>query len=188
MVKQAHLAALALICLLLVVLVYVLNMRDSKHQSTHILLNPDAVNRIEIQSVPAQTLGSDESAQNPQSFVLQRDNETWYLKPNQPANDSISGEDFLVANQQRITPLLELLKLPRRQNYALAEINQQELGLDPPRASVKINSLLFHFGDTTADGNARYVLIDDVVHLYPELVYPMIRAGEEAFIGPRTQN
>ncbi len=182
MVKQAHLVALALAFLLLATLIVILHSGDSEDLRTHVLLDPEEVVRIEIQSTPAQTTPTDSSAQDEQAFVLQREGDKWFLAQSPSTKTAANGSDTWVANDHRVAPILKLLTLPQRQNYALAEIDQQELGLDPPRARVQINSLTFLFGDSTVDGNARYVLVDNVVYLYPEFVYPLIRAGKDAFI------
>ena len=193
MVKRFHLAVLGLICLLLVGLIYFLHSRDKTDLEAQILLDADDVVRIEIQSVPAQTVASGSSAQASQVLVLNRENTTWKLAPSPStaaANETAGTENSAAEDEaqpvdsHRVTPLLELLKLPQRQSYSLNEIDQQELGLDPPNARLQINDLIFLFGDKTADGSARYVLVNDAVHLYPEFVYPLIRAGKQAFVSP----
>ena len=58
----------------------------------------------------------------------------------------------------------------------------QELGLSPPKARVTLNDLVFQFGNKTTDGSARFVRVDDQIHLYNEFVFPLISAGVDAFI------
>jgi len=74
------------------------------------------------------------------------------------------------------------LQLPDRKAYTIAEVNLQELGLQPPQAVVTLDQLHFRFGHLSVDGSARYVQVNDQVYLYQEFAFPLISAGANAFI------
>ena len=104
--------------------------------------------------------------------VLQKKNDDWFMQ--QPQQSKASND--------RIGPLLSLLHLPQRPNYSIADVSLGELGLKPPRAVVTINSIEFSFGNLTTEGNARYVLVRDRIHLFNEMVFPLISAGPSALL------
>ncbi len=174
-----------LICLLLLLialagLIAILNWRDHRTDSGLTLRAPETVRHIEIRS--AKTASGEAVITR-----LSKDDSGWILSGKLANADGIDQDVDLPANADRVTPLLGLLQLPRRDNYHIDEIELAELGLAPPRASVTIDDVNFLFGDKTLDGTARYVQVDDRIHLYQEFVYPLLNAGPGVFIAKASE-
>jgi len=173
MVSRTAISALLLVSLSLTGLIAWLHWNDKKTLSEQVLLPKEQVTRIAIATPDDQLL-------------IERIDEQWWLSQSASSDANNTPSDTpassLLANSDRVEPLLNLLTPPQRHSYTVNDINLAELGLSPPQASVTLNELLFQFGNRSPDGNARFVRVDDQVHLYNEFVFPLISAGVDAFI------
>lgn len=170
------LSVLAALLTGLAALIFWLQLSDQKAQAKRTLLQPETVNTIAIE--PFSTESETASITR-----LNRNADGWMLSYSgvSAGEQELAGKE-MPANADRIAPLLGLLHLPQRDNYPVDAIDLAELGLKPAKVRVEINDIEFLFGDKTVDGSARYVQIDDRVHLYQEFVYPLLTAGPGVFL------
>lgn len=156
--RQLILALTALLSCLLGAILF-LEKRDATEAQQQVLLDSDTVTRIAI-------------ASNSGNTRLEKRNSGWWMTT--PVEQR--------ANADRIGPLLSMLQLPERQNYALDSIDPVELGLAPPLASVTLDDVVFRFGHLTLDEASRYVQVDERIYLYNEFLYPLLSAGHSALL------
>jgi len=86
----------------------------------------------------------------------------------------------LIANPQRIDPLLTLGSATF-DGYDKTEVDMPATGLDTPAASITIGSREFLLGETDANGERRYTLVDDKVSFVPGWVWSLVHGGVTAF-------
>ena len=86
----------------------------------------------------------------------------------------------LVANSQRINPLLSL-GTAIFDGYDKTEVDMSAAGLDTPAASITIGTREFLLGANDVDGERRYTLIDDKVSFVPGWVWSLVHGGVTAF-------
>lgn len=91
-----------------------------------------------------------------------------------------SGNTGLLVDSGRVAPLLSLLQLPESGRYSVNDVDPESLGLTDQASTITINDLTFILGNA-ASGKRRYVRNDDTVFLAPDIAYPMISAGTQAF-------
>lgn len=173
MVSRGLVNTLLLVSLSLTALIGWLVWQDKNDLNEQVLLAKADVTQITI------VTSNDE-------LLIERVDEQWRLSQTTTRttdnSQSQSPAPSLLANSDRIAPLMNLLTPPQRHSYTVADIDLQELGLSPPKARVTLNDLVFQFGNKTTDGSARFVRVDDQIHLYNEFVFPLISAGVDAFI------
>lgn len=105
-----------------------------------------------------------------EDIVLSKQNSIWQIdKPYQ-----------LQGNAQRITPLINFGNATI-EGYSMDEVDLEATGLNNPRASFVIEGREFKLGNTDADGERRYVLVDNTVTFVPEWVWSLIHGGVTAF-------
>ena len=194
MVNRKAVLALSLTAAGLLALLAHLQVKDTKSQQALVLKDADTVNQIEVFApVAANNNRSQEThSSNPDNapdWILTREGESWSIQvAESPASKSsteqshTTTEAAVQADKNRVAPLLALLQLPDRQAYAITEVDLRELGLEPPQAVVTLDQLNFSFGHLSVDGSARYVRVNDTVHLYQEFAFPLISAGANAFV------
>ena len=127
-------------------------------------LNPTAATTIEVER------------QNRAPLVFSRTQGQWYLA-------TTAGQ--LPAADFQVRALLRLPEATSLRSYPAASLEPAALGLDPPRASVRIDTLTIHFGTTDALERKRYVRIDDAVHLIDDHYQHLINAEWANFVSPR---
>lgn len=168
---------LALVLLVLSALIGYLFWKDQAAATRWVLMPEASVDTIDIVTKGlAEARGEDSNRMR-----LTSKNDSWLLTRTITTTDGTTETLNVPANSDRVAPLLSLLHLPQRTSYAVDEVELPALGLMPPRATVTINELEFLFGDMTADNTARYVQVAGRVHLYSEMVYPLINAGAGVF-------
>lgn len=86
----------------------------------------------------------------------------------------------LNANAQRVEPLLNLSKVSF-DGYAASEVDLTAAGLTQPSASITFDQRTFLLGDTDADDERRYTMIDNQVGFVPAWVWSLIHGGVTAF-------
>ncbi|MFK7993066.1 MAG: hypothetical protein AB8B87_02950 [Granulosicoccus sp.] len=85
----------------------------------------------------------------------------------------------LLANEQRLTPLLNALK-PGAHQYTANEVDLEAAGLITPNAIVYINDTEHRLGNTDLKGERRYVQRGNVVEFAPEWVLSLVNGGVTA--------
>ena len=86
----------------------------------------------------------------------------------------------LVANTQHIDPLLSLGSATF-DGYDKSEVDMPATGLNTPGASITIGEREFLLGESDADGERRYTLVDDKVSFVPGWVWSLVHGGVTAF-------
>jgi len=200
-VSRTAVATLALTAVVLLGLLAYLQVDDKNGKQALVLKDADTVKQIEVfapdlaRSNQSQQTNPSAAQNHVPDWVLTRDGETWSIQVKQRSeeasltkglNTTTSIENTLTitiaADKNRVAPLLALLQLPDRKSYAVTEVDLEELGLQPPQAVVTLDQLNFSFGNLSVDGSARYVQVNDSIHLYQEFAFPLISAGANAFV------
>lgn len=110
-----------------------------------------------------------------ESLALRRDSHGWTLElPIQ-----------WPANQVNVGRLLEIVDTPAESSLPADEIDLSTLGLDFPRARLRLNQQSILFGATNNIGARRYVKIDSTVYLLPDLHLPFIQQGLPGLVDRR---
>jgi len=198
-VSRTAVASLALTAVALLGFLAHLQIKDKNNQQTLVLKDADTINLIEV-FAPNLARGNQSQQSDPSTpqedapdWVLTRDGEKWTIQVKQPSEESPLTQELKVtaiaettltlpADKNRVAPLLALLQLPDRKSYAVTEVDLEELGLQPPQAVVTLDQLNFSFGNLSVDGSARYVQVNENIHLYQEFAFPLISAGANAFV------
>lgn len=76
----------------------------------------------------------------------------------------------VAANSYRVETILELAQAHSYARYPATQ-SQASFGLDPPRSSVRLNTVTIAFGDNEPLHHRRYVQIGDQVHLIDDRFY-----------------
>jgi hypothetical protein len=109
-------------------------------------LKAEEINRIELQVDALQ-------------LTLQRDGDGW----------RITAPVEWPADAANVERLLSILKLESSLLAKLSDVDPQALGLQPPKATLRLNDTTLAFGDTNNIGGRRYVLIDSSLYLVPDI-------------------
>ena len=96
-----------------------------------------------------------------------------------PAGWEITAPFAVLANSQRVEPLLALLAMGDTR-YAAAEVDLDAAGLLEPLAIVHFNDLRIALGNTDISNERRYARRNDEVVLVGEWVLPLINGGLSA--------
>ncbi|MCK8516663.1 DUF4340 domain-containing protein [Methylonatrum kenyense] len=118
-------------------------------------LNPDAIDRVLIQRPNTETV------------QLRRQHGEWWLQ----APSEVSANDF------HIRQMLNVARAQPQADYALADVEPERLGLDPPRVRLQLNDRVVLFGDTDAVDGLRYVQVDDRVLLIADRIMPLLEGA-----------
>ena len=73
------------------------------------------------------------------------------------------------ADAANVERLLSILKLESSALAELADVDPQALGLQPPKASLRLNDTILLFGATNNIGGRRYLLIESSLYLLPDV-------------------
>jgi hypothetical protein len=121
----------------------------------------DTVSHIEVERL----------AREPLAFS-KRDNR-WYL---------LTVDHALPASQFQLRALLQLPQAIPAASYPAATLPLQDLGLQPPQASVTLGATTILLGATEPLKNRRYALLGDSVHLLEDRYQHLINADWSNFI------
>lgn len=130
---------------------------DSREAPTPLLpgVQPEAVDRVLIQRPNTETV------------KLRRRDGQWWLE----APSGVSANDF------HIRQLLNVARAQPQADYALADVEPERLGLDPPRVRLEVDERVILFGDTDAVDGLRYVQVDDRVLLIADRIMPLLEGA-----------
>jgi hypothetical protein len=137
-------------------------------------LEPEAgAQPITVQPDPATvtTLHIERDTRAPLSFS--KDGDDWYL---------VTAERRLPAADFQVHALLRLLKATSLRSYPAGTLDLAALGLEPPRATLRIDALSIQFGATDALEQRRYVRIADTVHLIDDRYQHLINGDWAGFV------
>ncbi|MDH3635763.1 MAG: DUF4340 domain-containing protein [Gammaproteobacteria bacterium] len=117
-------------------------------------LKPESIGTMEIQTADAK-------------LILRREEDGWMLESpiRWPAND---GD---------VERLLGITSVKTDSRLAAEEIDLETLGLQFPKASLRLNETLVLFGDTNNIGARRYTMVGSTVYLLPDMLLPFMSQG-----------
>ncbi len=152
--------------ILIIVFTYIGNRYDVKTgfqaEKTLSPLRPAEVESMEIQTAD-------------ESIALRRVGQAW----------SLEAPIKWPANQINVARLLEIVDTPIESSLPADEIDLSTLGLEFPRARLRLNQQSILFGETNNIGQRRYVMIDSTVYLLPDNHLPFISQGLAGLIDRR---
>lgn len=88
----------------------------------------------------------------------------------------------LPASAFHVEQVLALLERPVEASYKLAELDREEIGLEPPRVRISVDGEELLFGVSHPMGNRRYVQYRDRIHMVQEGVMPLLEGPWWNFI------
>mgnify|MGYP001816804885 FL=1 len=144
--------------LLIVLFTYIGNRFDVETgyqpQQSVTALKPESIETVEIQTAEAELL-------------LRREGSGWMLESpiRWPAND---------ADVER---LLSITSVKTDSRLAADEIDLATLGLQFPKASLRLNDTLVLFGGTNNIGARRYTMVGSTVYLLPDMLLTFMSQG-----------
>ena len=89
------------------------------------------------------------------------------------------------ANRFNVEHLLQIADATTDSQFPAAGKDLAEFGLQQPYALMQLNETRVTFGISHTIGERRYVLIDSIVYLLPDIYYPFIQQGAVALIDRR---
>jgi hypothetical protein len=89
------------------------------------------------------------------------------------------------ANNINVERLLDVVNSQTESRLDAAEIDLATLGLDFPRAMLRLNDTQVLFGATNNIGGRRYTMIDSTVFLLPDIHLPFISQGLTGLVDRR---
>ncbi len=152
--------------ILIIVFTYIGNRYDVKTgfqaEKTLSPLGPAEIESMEIQTAD-------------ESIALRRVGQAW----------SLEAPIKWPANQINVARLLEIVDTPIESSLPADEIDLSALGLEFPRARLRLNQQSILFGETNNIGQRRYVMIDSTVYLLPDNHLPFISQGLAGLVDRR---
>ncbi len=152
--------------ILIIVFTYIGNRYDVKTgfqpERTLSPLGPAEIESMEIQTAD-------------ESIALRRLGQAW----------SLEAPIQWPANQINVARLLEIVDTPIESSLPADEIDLSTLGLEFPRARLRLNQQSILFGETNNIGQRRYVMIDSTVYLLPDIHLPFISQGLAGLVDRR---
>ena len=125
-------------------------------------LKAEDVDRIELQGDALQ-------------LTLRRDGEGW----------RITAPVDWPADTANVKRLLSILKLESSALAEVADVDLQALGLQPPKATLRLNDTTLAFGASNNIGGRRYVLIDSRIYLVPDVHLTFAAQGMPGIVDRR---
>jgi len=151
-----QLSLAALTATLLVLVAYIFWSENNR-------LQPSSTNTTELTNISIEREGFD-------TIDITRIGESW----------SIVKPYKVGANATRIEPV-KTLRSMLANGYAQNEVEMEFTGLQDSKASITIDETKIVLGNASVDGDRRYALANDQVHLLPEWVWSLIHGGVSAF-------
>jgi len=117
-------------------------------------LKPESIETMEIKTADAE-------------LTLRREDGGWMLE----------SPIRWPANEGDVERLLGITSVKTDSRLAADEIDLATLGLQFPRASLRLNDTLVLFGGTNNIGARRYTMVDSTVYLLPDMLLPFMSQG-----------
>jgi len=147
---------------LLALVIYEPGKKESPDAKKLTALDADTVQKISI-----------ESPGHP-SLLLTKQSAQWQMQ--KPL--------IMPANAGRIQQLLEITQAKSIANYAMADVDADQLQLDTPGLLLRLDDVLLRFGTTDALGGSRYVQVGNTVHLITDRYSHLTKRGITEFVSP----
>jgi len=147
---------------LLVLVIYEPGKTESPDAKKLTALDPDTVQKISIES-PSRP-----------SLLLTKKSGHWQMQ--KPL--------MMAANTGRIQQLLKITQAKSIADYAMSRVDANQLQLDTPSLSLKLDDVLLRFGTTDALGGSRYVQVGNTVHLITDRYSHLMKRAATEFVSP----
>jgi hypothetical protein len=125
-------------------------------------MTTDEVERVELRADALQ-------------LTLQRDGDGW----------RITAPVDWPADAANVERLLSILRLESSALAELADVDPRALGLQPPKATLRLNDTTLAFGATNNIGGRRYVLIESRLYLVPDIHLAFAAQGMPGIVDRR---
>lgn len=116
---------------------------------------------------------------SPESITIKRPGKTDIKIRANPTQWQIHEPCTLTVNQQRLEPLLSILK-PAAFSYAARQVDLEAAGLTTPLATLISNKQRIDIGHTDLSGERRYIKRGERVEFIPEWILPLLDGGLSA--------
>lgn len=147
---------------LLALVIYEPGKTESPETKKLTSLDPDTVQEISIESPGRPPL------------LLTKKSGHWHMQ--KPL--------MMPANTGRIQQLLKITQAKSIADYAMRRVDANQLQLDTPSLSLKLDDVLLRFGTTDALGGSRYVQMGNTVHLITDRYSHLMKRAATEFISP----
>ncbi|MCF6254888.1 MAG: DUF4340 domain-containing protein [Gammaproteobacteria bacterium] len=147
---------------LLALVIYEPGKTESPETKKFTALNPDTVQEISIESPGRPPL------------LLTKKFGHWHMQ--KPL--------MMPANTGRIQQLLKITQAKSIADYAMSRVDANQLQLDSPSLSLKLDNVLLRFGTTDALGGSRYVQVGNTVHLITDRYSHLMKRAATEFVSP----
>jgi len=108
-------------------------------------------------------------------LTLQRDDDGW----------RITAPVDWPADAANVERLLSVLRIESSALAELADVDPQALGLQPPKATLRLNDTTLAFGASNNIGGRRYVLVDSRIYLVPDIHLAFAAQGMPGIVDRR---
>lgn len=108
------------------------------------------------------------------NFLFEKKDKGWFLTSPQKYR----------ANEARINAMLRMLEVESHNQLNPDEADLEQLGLDDPVVTMKLNDYEFKFGITDAIDQRRYVLFQNKIHLTNDSLYQQLMTNAAFFADP----
>ncbi len=147
---------------LLALVIYEPGKTESPETKKLTSLDPDTVQKISIESPGRPPL------------LLTKKSGHWHMQ--KPL--------MMPANTGRIQQLLKITQAKSIADYAMSRVDANQLQLDTPSLSLKLDDVLLRFGTTDALGGSRYVQVGNTVHLIADRYSYLMKRAATEFVSP----
>ncbi len=147
---------------LLALVIYEPGKTESPDTKKLTVLDPDTVQKISIERLGRPSL------------LLTKKSGHWQMQ--KPL--------IMPANAGRIQQLLKITQAKSIANYAMSRVDTNQLQLDTPSLSLKLDDVLLRFGTTDALGGSRYVQVGNTVHLITDKYSHLMKGAATEFVSP----
>jgi hypothetical protein len=143
--------------------------------SSHFAAESEEKSSPRISSLKTQDVARIELQVDALQLTLQRDANGW----------RITAPVDWPADADNVERLLSILKLESSVLAELADVDPQALGLQPPKATLRLNDTTLAFGATNNIGGRRYILIESRLYLVPDIHLAFAAQGMPGIVDRR---
>ncbi len=143
--------------------------------SFHFGAEPGEKSSPRISSLQADDIERIELRADALHLILQRDGDGW----------RITAPVDWPADTANVERLLSILEIESSVLAELADVDPQALGLQPPKATLRLNDTTLAFGASNNIGGRRYVLIDSRLYLVPDIHLAFAAQGMPGIVDRR---
>jgi hypothetical protein len=145
------------------------------YASFHFGAESEEKSSLRISSLQADDIERIELRVDELQLMLQRDGDGW----------RITAPVEWPADAANVERLLSVLRIESSALAELADVDPQALGLQPPKATLRLNDTTLAFGASNNIGGRRYVLVDSRIYLVPDIHLAFAAQGMPGIVDRR---